>query len=231
MPRVYLPSMQCAIASSVDVATWRVKKNLGRGAKCSVQSTTNVGRSGRIRSVKPDSIVASVVGTAALKTRLQLRPLTARANAVVNVTSFVATVPSAPPEGRVHQTTIAGLINNANSPTLNGARLVRGDLEPICFKIVGQKLEGLEADFIAKPRNSALGLPNIVKSNIHLTAPSIDPATNVETLMGQFAIEPQDTISLPDQEVEYVYQLKFSDGIGRVYTLEMGYFTVYPALV
>ena len=229
MPMLYLPSLTSTISSVVDVSQWRVRKNLGRGASSRSLSSVDANLTGRVRSRKPDFITIESKGTARIGSKLYFRPLIAVTTSQVEVKSFVASIPSAPPEGSLHRTTVAGLINNANSPAFNGSRLVRGDLSPVSFKIIGQRLEGLEADFIAK--NKAIGV-TIAKSNIHLSAPSLDNLNlDTQILMGQFAIEPSDTNSLPDQEIEFQYQLKFSDGLGRVYTLEMGYFTVYPALV
>lgn len=229
MPRVYFPSLTCPVSTVMDVATFRIKKNIGRGAKCRVTSVVDVGRTGRVRSRKPEPIEFTTQTSVRIRAISHLRPMPLKVSSVVEVKSFVATVPPAPPVGVVHLATIAEVLNGSTT-RLKGARLIKGDLIPLTFKVTGQKLDGLGAELVAKRKDDPTAAV-ISKSGsaIHLTDPSIDPMTNTEVLMGQFAIEASDTIGLPDQEVEYAYQLKFSDGNGRIYTVELGYFTVYPA--
>ncbi|QLE47874.1 hypothetical protein FD724_06945 [Nostoc sp. C057] len=118
----------------------------------------------------------------------------------------------------------------SSAPVFSGSRLVRGDLTPVSFKIQGQKLDGLNAEFTAKRKDDPLAAP-IIKtgSAIHQTDPAVDNQTKVETVMGSFYIEPADTEDFPDSEVELSFVLKFSDGNGRVYTVVSGSFTVYSA--
>jgi hypothetical protein len=55
----------------------------------------------------------------------------------------------------------------------------------------------------------------------------MDTATGVETMTGNFAINPSDTAGLPNSEIEFIYELTLSDGLGRVYSLESGKFRIY----
>lgn len=231
MPKLYFPAATTAIVSVTNVAEWVIKRNIGRGAKCRIQSGVDVVRTGRIRSVPPDQIELKIKSVGSVRSRLYLRPRNLKLASDVTVKSFVATIPPAPPEGTLYRASIRSLLTNSTPPAMNGSRIVKGDLTPLCFKLTGQKLTGLTAELILK-RKDLTGAAPIVKSGsaIHQTAPSLDPETNTEVMMGQLAIEPADTASLPEQEVEFAYQLKLTDGVGRVYTLETGFFTVYPAL-
>ena len=118
----------------------------------------------------------------------------------------------------------------SSAPTFSGSRLVKGDLTPVSFKSQGQRLAGLNAEFTAKRKDDPLASP-IVKSGsaVHQTDPAVDSQTKIETVMGGFSIDPGDTENFPDSEVELSYTLKFSDGLGRVYTVVSGSFTVYSA--
>jgi hypothetical protein len=218
--------MQLVVTSAVEVGASRVKKNIGRGAQLRSKVNVDARLTGRIRTGQIAPIEIRSDFRAAISSKCYLRPRPMKLVSSVECKSFVATLPPAPPEGSVYRTTIAGL-KSANPPRLNGSRLIKGDLTPLSIRVVGQRMQGLRPTLIAKQRND-LTAPAIVKDGMHQTDEVLDAATQTEQLMAQFAIEPQDTINLPDKEVEFQYQLKFSDGIGRTHTVEMGFFTVYP---
>ncbi|WP_445634519.1 hypothetical protein NSTC745_06342 [Nostoc sp. DSM 114161] len=222
-----------AIASTTtaDIATIKIRKNLGKPGVIATVSTASVGALGKKRSVRPGAIAITSNLSGTLKRKLKFP-----AGAIASVTQsqvkfFLNVSPVAPPKGSLHRADLSTLLQpGSTAPTFSGSRLVKGDLTPLSFKIQGQKLEGLEAEFTAKRKDDPLVSP-IVKtgSAVHQTDPAIDSQTKIETVMGSFSIDPGDTEDFPDSEVELSYTLKFSDGLGRVYTVVSGNFTVYSA--
>lgn len=226
-----LASGVIATVSTADISAIKICKNFGKPGVIATVSTASVGALGKKRSVKPDSIALTSGLSGTLKRKLKFP-----AGAIASVTQsqvkfFLNVSPAAPPKGTLHRADLSTLLQPGSSaPAFSGSRLVKGDLTPVSFKIQGQKLEGLEAEFTAKRKDDLTAAP-IIKSGaaVHQTDPAVDGQTKVETVMGSFAIEPGDTDSFPDSEVELSYTLKFSDGLGRVYTVVSGSFTVYSA--
>ncbi|MBD2771143.1 hypothetical protein [Iningainema tapete] len=225
MAQLTLPSGTLATETSADVGEIKIVKNIGNGL-ITTKSSAGVGAVGRVRSLlamaTPSlspltaNIASSLSGT--LKRKLKLPAGTIASTIVSALRFFLAAEQTPPPKGKL---TLAG-------SSFAGSRLVKGDLIPLSFTITGQRLEGLTALYTAKRKDNPLA-PTLVKANIHLTDVAIDPKTGIETMTGAFSIEPADTESFPDGEVELSYTFKLTDGLGRVYTLEKGSFTVFSA--
>ncbi len=227
MTQLYLPALTLAVQSVMTVSRSKIRKNLGRGAVLRAKTAVQVTRSGRVRAVAPEPIQITTRTSTGLRSRVYLRPLPLRVAVVTTCDSFLLTIPVAVPEGRLYRSTLAGLRSSAQAPSLNRSRLVIGDSVPLAFQITGQKLAGLNAQLIAKPKVN-LTAPTIIKQggSVHQTSPVLAPDLGTETMMGQLTLESGDTAGLT-QETEFDFQLKFTDGLGRVYTVEVGTFTVY----
>ncbi|MCC5640632.1 hypothetical protein LC593_33335 [Nostoc sp. CHAB 5844] len=231
MPELYFPSGTLASTTESDVDEIKIVKNLGRPGLIATVSTATAGLIAKKRSVRPDvaNITSGLSGT--LKRNLNF-PAGAIASLTQSQVKFFLNVsPVAPPKGTLHKADLGTLLQPGSTvPMFSGSRLVKGDLTPLSFKIQGQKLSGLTATFTAKRKDDPTAAP-IIKTGaaVHQTASSVDNQTLVETMMGSFYIEPSDTSSFPESEVELSYTLKFSDGLGRVYTVVSGSFTVYSA--
>lgn len=231
MPQVNFSSGAIASATTADIATIKIRKNLGRPGVIATTTTASVGAVGKKRSVKPDAanFTSNLAGT--LKRKLKF-PSGAIASVTQSQVKFFLNVsPAAPPKGSLLRADLSTLLQpNSTAPAFSGSRLVKGDLTALSFKIQGQKLAGLNAEFTAKRKDDLLASP-IVKSGsaVHQSDPAVDSQTKIETVMGSFSIDPGDTDSFSDSEVELSFVLKFSDGLGRVYTVVSGSFTVYFA--
>lgn len=240
MPQLNFPSGAYASTTAADIATIKIRKNLSRSGVIATTTTASVGALGKKRSVKPDAIAFASNLSGTLKRKLHFPPGAIASVTQSQVKFFLNVSPAAPPHGTLHRADLSTLLQPmpfgyaqgepSTASKFSGSRLVKGDLTPISFKIQGQKLSGLMAEFTAKRKDDPLASP-IVKSGlaVHQTSPVIDPQTKVETMMGSFSIDPSDTGSFPDSEVELSFVLKFSDGNGRVYTVVSGSFTVYSA--
>lgn len=220
------------IASTVtaDISTIKIRKDFGKPGLIATTTNASIGALGKKRSVKFDAIAftSNIAGT--LK-RKQHFPSGAIASTTESLVEFFLNVsPVAPPQGTLHKADLGSLLLGLAAPAFSGSRLVKGDLTPLSFKIQGQKLSGLTANFKAIRKDDPTAAL-IVKTGVtvHQASPTIDPQTKIETMMGSFYIDPSDTASFPDSEVELSYTLKFSDGLGRVYTVVSGNFTVYSA--
>lgn len=238
MPQLIFPSGAIASTTTADIATIKIRKNLGRPGVIATASTASVGALGKKRSVRPGALAQPAVGitltsnlAGTLKRKLKLPAGVISGITQSQVRFFLNVSPAAPPKGTLHRADLSTLLQpGSTAPAFSGSRLTKGDLTPLSFKIQGQKLDGLDAEFTAKRKDDPLAAP-IVKtgSSVHQTDPAVDSQTKVETVMGSFYIEPGDTENFPDSEVELSYALKFSDGLGRVYTVVSGNFTVYSA--
>lgn len=224
-----LASGVIASTTTADISTIKIRKNFGKPGLIASTTTASVGALGKKRSVRPDSIALTSNLSGTLKRKLHFP-----AGAIASVTQsqvkfFLNVSPVSPPKGSLYRADLSTLLQPGSSaPAFSGSRLVKGDLTPLSFQIQGQKLAGLDAEFTAKRKDDLLAAP-IIKTNVHQTDPVVDPTTKIETVMGSFAIEPGDTEDFPDSEVELSYTLKFSDGLGRIYTVVSGSFTVYSA--
>ncbi|MBW4677667.1 MAG: hypothetical protein KME52_27810 [Desmonostoc geniculatum HA4340-LM1] len=231
MPQLNFPSGAIASTTTSDIATIKIRKNLGKSGVIATVSAASVGALGKKRSVRPDAIAITSNLSGTLKRKLRFPAGAIASQAQSQVKFFLNVSPVAPPKGSLHRADLSTLLQPGSSaPAFSGSRLVKGDLTPVSFKIQGQRLDGLDAEFTAKRKDDPLALP-IIKTgaSVHQTDPAVDNQSKIETVMGSFSIDPGDTEDFPDSEVELSYTLKFSDGLGRVYTVVSGSFTVYSA--
>lgn len=226
MPIQYFSSgnLGSAIATSVDALTTR--KNIAKPGQFNTKLTASIIQVTRIRSLVSQPAILGSNLTGSLRRKLRL-PVGSMSNALHGeVRFFLAVSPVAPPEAKLSRASIAAILSG-NAPGFAGSRIPKGDLVPVSFKVQGQKLSGLFAEFTATRKDDPNAAPITKTNTIHLTSPVGNEATKLETMMGSFAIEPGDTVNFPNQEVELSYRLRLLDGIGRVYTVELGSFTVY----
>jgi hypothetical protein len=222
-----LASGAIASTTTTDISAIKIRKNLGQNRQIGGITTASIGATGKKRSIAPLSaiITSGLIGT--LKRRLKLGVGVIASSIESEVRFFLSVSPAAPPKGNLFRADLSTVQQPGSSPpSFAGSRLVKGDLIPLTFKIQGQKLSGLNAVFTAKRKDDPTADP-ITKSGFHQTSPAIDAQTKIEAMMGSFAIESADTEDFPDSEIELSYTLKFTDGIGRIYTVESGSFTVY----
>ena len=221
MAQLIFPSGAFASTLVANIATIKIRKNICKGL-ISNKITTSIGGVGRKRSLKLTAAQLTSNLTGTLKRRLLLPSGAIATTTTAKVRFFLAAGQTPPPIGKIYRADIA------SQPALNGSRLVRGDLIPLTFKVTGIKLAGLNAIITATRKDNPLAAP-IIKSGsaIHQTAPVVDSQTGVESVNGSFALEPADTEGFPEREVELRYAFKLTDGLGRIYTIELGSFTIY----
>ncbi|WP_375495933.1 hypothetical protein [uncultured Nostoc sp.] len=231
MAQLNFPAGAVASATTANISAIKIRKDFGRPGIIATTSIASVGSLSKKRSVEPGAIAFTSNLSGTLKRKLNF-PSGAIASVTQSQVKFFLNVsPVSPPKGSLHRADLSTLLQPGSSaPAFSGSRLVKGDLTPLSFQIQGQKLAGLNAEFTAKRKDDLLAAP-ITKTGaaVHQTDPAVDNQTKIETVMGSFAIEPGDTDGFPDSEVELSYTLKFSDGLGRVYTVVSGSFTVYSA--
>ena len=198
--------------------------------KVELNISCNPVRRDRAPKIKPLELIATVQGQ--FKQWLKFGGGTVTAKFETDVAYFINAVPTAPPKGVMGLASMDRVIDPVVPLVFNGSRLVRGDLVPIFFHVQGQRLTGLEGTFKAKQRRLVGNQPPITfeKTSVIESAPSLDEKTGIEIMTGNFTIDPSDTNSFPDYEVEMGFQFLLSDGQGRTYTVATGYFTVYPPL-
>jgi hypothetical protein len=223
MPVQYFSSGTLNSAITTDVGTLKTNKNIGKPGRFDTKFIASVGVVARIKSVTPQPAIFKSGISGSLRRKLRFPPGSMNSTIRGEVRFFLAVSPVAPPEASLKRATIAALSSSA--PGFTGSRIPKGDLVPLSFKVQGQKLSGLFAEFTATRKDDLLAI--IKSGTIHLTSPVEDETTKLETMMGRFALEPDDTANFPNKEVELSYRLRLLDGIGRVYTVECGSFTVY----
>ena len=214
MAKLFFPNGAISSVTSVSVST-KIRADIGHG-NISSKSIFSVGSLERIcNSFAITSIItASLKGT--LKRRLKLSRGAIASTSSVSILEFVAESQSAPPTASLQ----------VGNSAFARSRFVRGDLIPVNFMITGQRLAGLKGIFTAKVKNSLTISPLIIM-NIGSSTPIVNPQTEIENSNGNFLIESADTATLPDGETEFGYNFKLQDGNGRIYTVEVGSFTVY----
>ena len=188
---------------------------------------------GLIRSPdQPIVCAGNFISTADLKRMLKLGAAQASCAMSTMVQFFLNAVATPPPVGALSLPSINSLLNPQYVPAgFGGSRFVRGTLIPIQFKVRGQKLAGLNVSFIAyrtdEPTTNQSPILKTAPGSINQTDLVEDTSTHVETLTGDFTLDPGDTLALPNTDIEFVYEFSISDGLGRVYALESGKFRVY----
>ena len=215
MPKIFFPNGAIASTTSTSV-TVKIKADIGGHGAIASKSIVSFGLLERVRNsfAVNSTITPTIKGT--LKRRLRLSGGAIASVTSVNVLEFVAELQAPPPTGSLQYAQSA----------FAGSRFVRGDLIPVNFSVVGQKIDGLKGMFAAKAKNNLTISPLIIM-NIGTSTPVVNPQTGIETANGNFLIESADTAVLPDGENEFGYNFKLQDGNGRIYTIESGVYTVY----
>lgn len=229
MPVLNFGTLEAACTSATELTTVALARSLGRLSTRS-DSSTSLSLVGLVRSVVGLLSAGTFGSDVDLKRSLKLGTAQGNCASKTSVQFFLNAVPAAPPVGALSLTSIDAIANPQIVPRgFSGSRFVRGDLIPIQFKVRGQKLQGLNATFTACRVDEVVGDPHdITKSGgaINLTDP-VQQNNGVEIMTGNFTLNPNDTLSLPNGEIEFVYKFELSDGLGRVHTLESGRFRVY----
>jgi hypothetical protein len=226
MPVQYFAAGTFSSAIATDVGTLKINKNIGKPGRFDTQFVGSIGQVARIRNITPQPGVFTSTISGSIRRRLRFPVGSMNSTIRGEVRFFLAVSPVAPPEASLKRASLNAL-SSGFAPAFTGSRIPKGDLVPVSFKVQGQKLEGLFAEFTATRKDDPLAAPIAKSSTIHLTEPVEDEVTRFSTMMGSFAIEPSDTVNFPDTEVELHYKLRLLDGIGRVYTVECGSFTVF----
>jgi hypothetical protein len=231
MPILNFGTSTATLASETDLTLVALARSLGK-IPTLCQSSVNVSLLGMVRSTIGLISEGTFSWSADLKRMLKLGIAQAACQSEAIIQFFLSAVATAPPIGALSVPSVNQLLNpQFVAPGLGGARFVRGTLISLAFKIQGQRLTGLNAQFTACRTDQAIGSPHDITktapSSIIQTAPVMDTATGVETMTGNFAINPSDTAGLPNSEIEFIYELTLSDGLGRVYSLESGKFRIY----
>lgn len=192
---------------------------------------TSLARAGRRRS-PGENLICDLTGSINVnfKRKTRFSPLTGNGKTETSVQYFLNATPAAPPIGNLQLPSVNSLLNaQFIAPAFSGSRHMRGDQIVVKFVARGQRMNGLMPEFHACRTDEPIGSPHdIVKMGaaINITDPVRDTTTMVETLTGSFYIHPNDTAALPDGEIEFVYEFKLSDGLGRTFTLETGKFRI-----
>ncbi|MEH2393878.1 MAG: hypothetical protein V7K21_20165 [Nostoc sp.] len=230
MAQLNFPNGAVASTTTADISAIKIRKDFGKPGLIATTTLAIVVALGKKRSVIADAVAITSRLSGKLLRKLHFPPGVIASTTDSQVKFFLNVSPVAPPQGTLHRADLGSLLLGLNAPAFSGSRLVKGDLTPLSFKIQGQKLSGLTANFTAKRKDDPTATP-IVKTGVtvHQTSPIVDPQTKIETMMGSFYIDPGDTASFPDSEVELSYTFKSNDGLGRVYTVVSGSFTVYSA--
>lgn len=193
--------------------------------------STSLIRAGRSRSTGPLKVVFEGKMDVNLKRKVRFSPLSGRAEIRTITQYFLNATPAVPPVGNLRLPNVNQFLNkNYVPPGFNGTQHhTRGDQIVIQFVVRGQKMNGLKPMFHACRTDQPIGSPHdLIKegAEISITDPVRDTSTGVETMSGSFYINPGDTKDLPDGTLEFVYEFKLADGLGRVFTLERGKFRI-----
>jgi hypothetical protein len=216
--------------SEADVAAVKLFKNfrpyLARGL-----SDASVASVRRLRSFSNAIAQSSAQLSAKMSFIQSFGNLLARATSIGRVRYLLNVVTVARPQAALSIATTPPLISQgAGYPGLNRHRITRGDLFPLWMVVEGQRLAPLTGLLRCKATDPVTGLVYEFQKSATLA----DPTTvnqQVERMSGRVEIAPIDTDGFPDRELEVRYIFRLSDGNGRVYTVEQGFFTVYPPLV
>jgi hypothetical protein len=141
------------------------------------------------------------------------------------VRALIALDPLPPPIGSLHASTLDELIDpNRPSPLLNGYQAPRGYTLPIAFRLQGVQLDGLTAycDFRVTGTTPVV-VAKASGSGIFLGTPSAPDDKGIQEVDGWLAIGPNESTSLPDQDVVMLdYQFYLDDGNDRKHLADQG---------
>lgn len=219
--------------SRTEVGPVALARTLCRGLQTSGSLKVNVSLIGRLRG--PIELLSTRMtgdGIADLKRMLRFAPIQGAALLRTLVQYFLDATATPAPVGKLLVPSIDQITNpNATARGFNGLRFVKGNSVAIEFTIRGQRLQGFNAQFTACRVDEPIGSPHDIVKNapgsIRQTDAIRNTANGIETITGVMTIDPPDTASLPDGEIEFIFEFKVDDGNGRVHTLDSGKFKVY----
>lgn len=230
MPYLNIQLNSAIATSEAEVSEVKLFKNfrphLARGLSNASVTTVR-----RIRSFSDAIAESSAQFTAKMGFIQSFGNLVARATSIGAVRYLLNVVTVARPQAALSIATTPPLISGgAGYPGLNRHRIVRGDLFPLWMVVEGQRLSPLTGVLRCKARDPVTDIVYEFTKSATLADPTALNA-NVDRMSGRVEIDPMDTDGFPDRELEVQYIFRLSDGGGRVYTVEQGFFTVYPPLV
>ena len=193
--------------------------------------STSLIRAGRSRSSGRIGVAIEGSMDVGFKRQIRLNPIMAEATIETRTQYFLNATPAVPPAGNLRLPSVNQLLSkNYIAQAFNGSQQhTRGDQIIIQFVVRGQRMDGLRPAFYACRTDQPSGSPHDLTkggNEISMTDPVRDTTNGLETMSGSFFINPNDTIGLPDGTLEFTYEFKLSDGLGRTFTLERGRFKI-----
>ncbi len=141
------------------------------------------------------------------------------------VRALIASDPLPPPSGALHLSTLEELVDPTKpSPRLNGSQIPRGYAQPIAFQLTGVQMDGLTVycDFRVTGTTPVV-IAKATGSGVFLGTPSPADDKGVQVTDGWFSISPNESASLPDQDVVMLnFEFYLDDGNDRKYLVESG---------
>lgn len=207
-------------------------KSLTSPSPISALSAASVNNISRIRSFPIAKATSSSKSATKLSCRVNFGAGTIEGKSQTRVTGFVNTIPVAVPKGKLLIAVTDPLLNPGfANPALHSYRMARLDSLPIFAIVEGQRLEDLSGLLQVKGRDLVTQALYNFQCSMVFAAPTSEIQT-VQRRSGRIQIEPNQTESFPlDKEVLCQYKFTLTDGNGRTYTIEVGSFTIYPALI
>jgi hypothetical protein len=232
MPVVYFAASSGAAFSIASTTQTKLIKHLGTSSHIDGKSTASIVGISRVRSFPTAKTIATFEAETTLRLRHNLKPGPIGASSRAMVTGFVNRNNTAIPKGKLLVTDVDPLLNPMIAhPPLNGRSIARGDLIPVHIVVEGQKLGDLSGLLEVKGVDITTQAVYTFASSATFAAPTLETQL-VERRSGSILIEPNQTLGFPiDRNITCQYKFVLSDGNGRVYTIEVGNFTVFPVLL
>jgi hypothetical protein len=206
----------------------KMRKSLHPHTMRNLTQATIVGGGRKRRASGSTSSVSTA--SAGLRLRVSLGAMTMHTTSLGSAVYLLNKVTIARPKGTLMVATVDPLLNPGTGYlSFGGTRVIRGDLFPLWMVVEGQRLGLLTGTLEIKGTDPVSGTLYQFTKSVTLAAPT-DVNANVERVSARVQIEPIDTNAMPDREIELRYAFRLTDGNGRVYTPETGFFTVYPAI-
>lgn len=228
VPVILAPAQMGAISVASILEPLKMRKGLRPHPQRNLSQASIVGAGRKRRG--SGSASSKFQAQAGLRLRVSLGAMTIATQSRGQVAYLLNKVTIARPQGTLKIATVDPLLNpSAAYPGFSGTRLIRGDLFPLWMVVEGQRLGVLTGSLEIKGTDPVSGTVYEFTKSVTLAAPT-DVNANVERVSARVQIEPIDTDAMPDREIELRYAFRLTDGNGRVYTPETGFFTVYPAI-
>lgn len=228
VPVILAPARMGAISAASVIEPLKMRKSLHPHTMRNLSQASIVG-AGRKRRGSGAALSKSQA-SAGLRLQISLGQMSIATQTRGRVVYLLNKVTIARPKGTLMIATVDPLLNvGTGYPGFSGTRLIRGDLFPLWMVVEGQRLGVLTGTLEIKGTDPVSGTVYQFTKSVTLAAPT-DVNANVERVSARVQIEPIDTNAMPDREIELRYAFRLTDGNGRVYTPETGFFTVYPAI-